>query len=171
MLDLTLQNLFDCTQFPNDPEVAVNKSELVEAVASAAGLERRQAETAVSAVLDTVMGQVKSGDKVSLFGFGTFQSKDRPARTARNPQTGAAVKVAASKAVKFTPAQAFKTALNTKGGAKKAAGKKAAPAKAAAGAKKAPAKAAASKAPAKKAAAGGAKKTTAAKATKSAKKR
>ncbi len=146
----------------------MNKSELVEAVASAAGLERRQAETAVSAVLDTVMAQVKSGDKVSLFGFGTFTSKDRPARTARNPQTGAAVKVAASKAVKFTPAQAFKTSLNTKGGAKKAAGKKAAPAKAAGKAAKAPAKAA-SKTATKKVAAPA--KKTAAKATKSAKKR
>ena len=167
MLDLGRQNLFDCTQFPKSSEVAVNKSELVEAVASAAGLEKRQAETAVSTVLDTVMSEVKSGNKVSLFGFGTFTSKDRPARTARNPQTGAAVKVAASKAVKFTPAQAFKTSLNTRGGAKKAAGKKAAPAKAAGRTTKAPAKAAA-KTTAKKATT--AKKTTA-KATKTARKR
>jgi DNA-binding protein HU-beta len=161
MLDLRPQNLFDCTHFPNIMEVAVNKSELVEAVAGAAGIERRQADAAVDAVLDTLVSEVRSGNKVSLFGFGTFQSKDRPARTARNPQTGAAVKVAASKAVKFTPAQAFKTALNTRGGAKKAAGKKAAPAKSASKATKAPAKKAST-----------AKKSTgAAKATKSAKKR
>jgi len=143
-------------------EVAVNKSELVEAVAGAAGLERRQADAAVDAVLDTLVAEVRSGNKVSLFGFGTFQSKDRAARTARNPQTGAAVKVAASKAVKFTPAAAFKTALNTRGGAKKAAGKKAAPAKSASKATKA------TKAPAKKASTA---KKTASKATKSAKKR
>jgi len=138
----------------------VNKSELVEAVASAAGLERRQADAAVDAVLDTLVAEVRSGSKVSLFGFGTFQARQRAARKARNPQTGASVNVPASKAVKFTPAQAFKTAVNSKGGAKKAAAKKA-PAKSAAKATKAPAKKATT-----------AKKTTgAAKATKSAKKR
>jgi len=139
----------------------VNKSELVEAVASAAGLERRQADAAVDAVLDTLVSEVRAGDKVSLFGFGTFQTRQRAARKARNPQTGASVNVPAAKVVKFTPAQAFKTAVNTKGGAKKSTAKKAAPAKSAAKATKAPAKKATT-----------AKKTTgAAKATKSAKKR
>ena len=112
----------------------MNRSELVERVASAAGLERKQADAAVDAVLDAVMSETRSGNKVSLFGFGTFNPTSRAARTGRNPQTGAPVKIAASKSVRFAPASAFKQALNSKGGAKKAAatkaaGKKAAPAK------------------------------------------
>jgi len=81
---------------------------------------------------------------VSVFGFGKFSPKANAARTGRNPQTGASLKIAASKSVRFAPAQAFKTALN----AKKSAAKKATPAK------KAPAKTAAKKAaPAKTSAA------------------
>lgn len=123
----------------------MNKSELVDLVRDRAGLERRQAEAAVNAVLDAVMADIKSGNRVSLSGFGTFNPSDRAARTGRNPQTGEAVKIAASKSVRFTPATAFKQSLNP---AKKAAAKKAAPAKKAASAskastaKKAPAKAA-----------------------------
>lgn len=138
---------FIAENFPKLPqEVAVNKSELVDHVRDVAGLERRQAESAVNAVLDAVMGDIKSGNRVSLSGFGTFNPSDRAARTGRNPQTGEAVKIAASKSVRFTPATAFKQSLNPN--AKKAAGKKAAPAKKAASAskastaKKAPAKAA-----------------------------
>jgi nucleoid DNA-binding protein len=123
----------------------VNRSELVEAVAEAAGIERRQAESAVTAVLETLMSEVKSGNKVSLYGFGTFAPSQRAARTGRNPQTGEPVKIAASTGVRFAPATAFKQALNPKrGAAKKAAGKKAA-AKKAAPAKKGAAKKAAAK--------------------------
>ena len=112
----------------------MNRSELVERVASATGLERKQADAAVDAVLDAVMAETRAGNKVSLFGFGTFNPSSRAARTGRNPQTGAPVKIAASKSVRFSPSSAFKQALNSKGGAKKAApskaaGKKAAPAK------------------------------------------
>ena len=112
----------------------MNRSELVERVAAATGLERKQADAAVDAVLDAVMSETRAGNKVSLFGFGTFNPTARAARTGRNPQTGAPVKIAASKSVRFAPASAFKQALNSKGGTKKAAatkaaGKKAAPAK------------------------------------------
>src|SRR3954468_13322586 len=136
MLDLAAQNLFDDRHFPKRQEVAVNKSELVDQVIGSTGLEKRQAEAAVSSVIDAVIAQAKAGNRVSIFGFGTFTPTSRAARTGRNPQTGAPVKIAASKGVRFAPAQAFKTALNAKGGSKKAA----APAKKA-GAKKAPAKA------------------------------
>jgi DNA-binding protein HU-beta len=119
--------------------VAVNKSELVDEVARKVALEKSKAEAAVTAVIEAVIAQTRSGNKVSLFGFGTFNPTARAARVGRNPQTGAPVKIKASKSVRFAPASAFKVALNTKAGA----AKKAAPAKKASTAKKA--------APAKKA--------------------
>jgi nucleoid DNA-binding protein len=132
--------------------VAVNKSELIEAVATTAGLDKKQAEVAVGAFVDSVMTKTKSGEPVSIFGFGTFKPTARAARTGRNPQTGAAVKIAASKSVKFQPATAFKTVLNTRG-AKKAAtpAKKTVVKKAAPPAKKVTATAKKTTAPAKKA--------------------
>ncbi len=108
----------------------MNKSELVEAVAGAAGLEKRQAEAAVGAFVDSVVAKTKAGEQVSIFGFGTFKPTARAARKGRNPQTGAAVKIAASKGVKFQPATAFKGVLNTRGAAKKTVtAKKATPAR------------------------------------------
>jgi DNA-binding protein HU-beta len=144
--------------------VAVNRTELVESVAGKASLDRRQSEAAVNAVADAVIAEIRAGNKVSIFGFGTFSPTARAARMGRNPQTGAPVRIAASKGVRFAPASAFKDVL--KKGGKAAGGKKAAPAKKAGAAKKASAK----KAPAKKAAASG-KKAAAKKAAKSAKKR
>lgn len=114
-------------------EVAVNKSELVDHVRDAAGLDRRTAESAVNSLLDAVMADIRAGNKVSISGFGIFNPTARAARMGRNPQTGAPVKIAASKGVRFAPAQAFKNDLNSGGGkkatAKKAAAKKATPAK------------------------------------------
>jgi DNA-binding protein HU-beta len=120
----------------------MNKSELIEAVAGAAGLEKRQAEAAIGAFVESVVTKTKSGEAVSIFGFGTFKPTARAARKGRNPQTGAPVKIAASKGVKFQPATAFKTVLNTRGAAKKAAAKKAVPAVKKTATKAAPAKAA-----------------------------
>ncbi|CAA9266372.1 MAG: Putative DNA-binding protein HU-beta (ACLAME 290) [uncultured Acidimicrobiales bacterium] len=129
----------------------MNKAELIDHVASATGTGRKEAEGAVEAVLDGIVDTVKKGEDVSVFGFGKFSPKANAARTGRNPQTGASIRIAASKSVKFAPAQAFKTALNTK----KSAAKKAAPAKKTAAKKAAPAKKSAAKkaAPAKKTAA------------------
>jgi DNA-binding protein HU-beta len=118
--------------------VAVNKGELVEAIASRSGLDKRQAEGALNAFVDAVMDAVKGGERVAILGFGSFNPKSRSARTGRNPQTGAPVKIAASKSVGFAPGAAFKTTLNSKGGTKKAA-----PARKSAAASKAPAKKAA----------------------------
>jgi DNA-binding protein HU-beta len=132
-----LKTSFIAWNFPERQEVAVNRSELVESVREQAGLENRQADGAVKALIETVIAQIRSGQKVSVFGFGTFNPTSRAARTGRNPQTGAPVKIAASKSVRFAPAAAFKTALNAKAGAKKAApAKKTAPAKKATAAKK-----------------------------------
>ena len=130
----------------------MNKAELVDAVREAAGLERRQAESAVEAMADAIVAAVKGGDRVSIPRFGTFNQTSRAARTGRNPQTGAPVKIAASKGVRFGPASAFKEALNAKGGAKKAAPAKKAGTKKAAPAKAAKSSSTSKKAPAKKAA-------------------
>jgi DNA-binding protein HU-beta len=121
MLDLPRQNIFDCRNFPGRQEVAVNKSELVESIAQRAGLDRRQAEAAVGAFVDTVMDATSAGERVAILGFGTFNPTSRAARTGRNPQTGAPVKIAASKGVRFAPGAQFKTALNARGAGKKAA--------------------------------------------------
>jgi DNA-binding protein HU-beta len=103
--------------------VAVNKGELVDQVATLGGLDKRTAENAVNAFTQAVMDATTAGDRVAILGFGTFNPTSRAARTGRNPQTGAPVKIAASKSVRFSPGSQFKSVLNTKGGAKKAAKK------------------------------------------------
>jgi DNA-binding protein HU-beta len=121
--------------------VAVNRTELAEAVALKTGLDKKRSESAVEAVTGSIIAEIKAGNRVSVFGFGSFEPRSRAARTARNPQTQAVVKVAASKSVAFKPAAAFKEALNSRG--KAAPAKKGAPAKkvAAKAVKKSPAKA------------------------------
>lgn len=145
MLDLAPQNLLYIRELPQPrQEVAVNRTELAEAVASKTGLDKKTSESAVEAVTGSIVSEIKSGNRVSIFGFGSFEPRARAARTARNPQTQQTVKVPASKTVAFKPASAFKQTLNTrgkaasakktasaaKGSAKKATAKKAAPAKA-----------------------------------------
>ena len=127
----------------------MNRSELVQHVAEQTGLNRTTADQAVDAFVEAVMSATKKGEKVQLFGFGTFTPTARAARMGRNPQTGDPVKIAASKGVRFAPASVFKSALNSKGGAKATAKK--ATAKKTSGAKKAgTARKAASKSTAKK---------------------
>jgi len=74
----------------------MNKSELIAAVAEGADLSKADADKAVAAVLDTISGALAQKDKVTLPGFGTFETRERSARTGRNPQTGEAIEVAAS---------------------------------------------------------------------------
>lgn len=108
----------------------MNKTELIEAVAGSAGLTKSDSEKAVNALIDIVENTVRGGDKVTIPGFGTFSVSDRKARTGRNPQTGEAIKIKASKAPKFTAGSGFKSAVNEKAKAKPAAkAVKAAPAK------------------------------------------
>src|SRR5687768_8260598 len=124
----------------------MNRSELVQHVAERAGLNRTTADQAVDAFVEAVMTATRKGDKVQLFGFGTFTPTARAARMGRNPQTGEPVKIAASKGVRFAPASVFKSALNGKGGASKATAKKSGSAKKAGSARKAAAKSTAKKA-------------------------
>lgn len=86
----------------------MNKTELVAAVAEKAALSKKDAEKAVSAVVDTITAALADGDKVQLVGFGTFEVRERAARECINPQTKAKVKVAASKVPAFKAGQALK---------------------------------------------------------------
>ena len=87
----------------------MNKSELVDAVIEKTGWSRREAEEALKAVLDTVTDAVASGERVTLPGFGTFEKRDRAARTARNPQTGEAIKVKKTSVPAFKAGSGFKS--------------------------------------------------------------
>jgi nucleoid DNA-binding protein len=110
-------------------EVFVNKTELLDAISVRAGLTRAQSEAALDAVVYEVTAGVRSGDAVRITGFGTFKLRERKARSGRNPQTGAAVKIKASKGIGFTAGTKLKTDLNSSGAlaapAKKAVAKKA----------------------------------------------
>jgi DNA-binding protein HU-beta len=90
----------------------MNKSQLADAAATKAGLDKKQMSTALDAVLESIQGALESGEKVSLTGFGTFEVRERAARTGRNPQTGEEMQVAASKAPAFKPGKGFKDAIN-----------------------------------------------------------
>lgn len=90
----------------------MNKGELIEAVAGTADLSRAEATKAVDAVLDNITRTLQSGGTVSLVGFGTFTVKSRAARTGRNPRTGEAIQIAASKVPGFKAGKALKDAVN-----------------------------------------------------------
>ncbi|MFF8194659.1 HU family DNA-binding protein [Streptomyces bobili] len=165
----------------------MNKAQLVEAIADKVG-GRQQAADAVDAVLDAIVRATVAGDRVSVTGFGSFEKVDRPARYARNPQTGERVRVKKTSVPRFRAGQGFKDLVSGSkklprggevavkkapkgsltGGAaatvKKAAAKKAAPAKRATAAAKKAAPAKKTTATAKKTT-GAAKKTTAKKST------
>jgi DNA-binding protein HU-beta len=88
----------------------MNKSQLVDALADRLG-DRRTAATAVDALLQIVVDTVRSGDSVSLAGFGVFESRARAARTGRNPRTGEAVEVPATTVPAFRPGTGFRNAV------------------------------------------------------------
>ena len=89
----------------------VNKTELVNSVAEAAGLSKKDASKAVDAVFDTIQDALAKGDKVQLIGFGNFEVRERAARKGRNPQTGDEIEIAASKVPAFKPGKALKDAV------------------------------------------------------------
>src|SRR4051812_16872614 len=106
--------IVECCEPPRRSELAtVTKPELIEAVANAASAERRQVETVLNAFFDQVRASAKSGDKIGWPGFGSFSVSERAARTGRNPRTGEAVKIKASKAMKFSSSSQLKDFLNT----------------------------------------------------------
>lgn len=90
----------------------MNKTELVAAIAAETGLSKKDAEAALKAFIDVTTKELKKGKKIQLVGFGTFEVVERAAREGRNPQTGKAMKIKASKAPKFKAGKALKDAVN-----------------------------------------------------------
>jgi DNA-binding protein HU-beta len=90
----------------------MNKAELIDAVASSADLSKSDATRAVDAVVDNITESLRKGDSVTLVGFGTFEVRERAARSGRNPQTGETIQIKASKAPAFKAGKAFKDAVN-----------------------------------------------------------
>lgn len=90
----------------------MNKADLVAAMAEKAGVSKKDAEASLKAFTDVVAEELKKGEKIQLVGFGTFEVSERSARTGRNPQTGAEMTIAASKAPKFKAGKALKDSLN-----------------------------------------------------------
>ena len=129
----------------------MNKSELIDALAGKLGVGKREAQASVDTLLDTITRAVVAGEKVAITGFGVFEKVERGARVARNPRTGATVRVKKTHIPKFRPGAELKSVVSGAKKLAKIAPAKAAPAKAAVK-KAAPAKAAPAKAAVKKAA-------------------
>ena len=97
----------------------MNKEELVQEVAKKAKVTQKEAVEVLNSFIETVQKSVSKGQKVTLVGFGTFEARKRAARTGRNPQTGAAIKIAAKTAPVFTAGKKFKDVVDGKVAAKK----------------------------------------------------
>ena len=90
----------------------MNKSDVVEAVASKTGLSKKDSEAAIEAVIDAITGALQKGDQVAFTGFGTFRVTRRAARKGINPATGASIDIAASNSPKFKAGKSLKEAVN-----------------------------------------------------------
>ncbi len=90
----------------------MNKSELIDAVASAADLTKADAGRAIDATVAAITDTLSNGDSLSLIGFGTFSISERAARTGRNPRTGETIQIKAAKLPKFKAGKALKDAVN-----------------------------------------------------------
>ena len=90
----------------------MTKVELIAAVANEANLTKKDAEAAVNGALNAITNALKEGDKVTLVGFGTFEVRERAARTGRNPQTKQEIKIAASKQPVFKAGKTLRESLN-----------------------------------------------------------
>jgi DNA-binding protein HU-beta len=89
----------------------MTKAELIDKMAKDADISKAAADKALNSFIDGIKKTLKKGSKVTMVGFGTFSVGKRAARTGRNPQTGAAIKIKASKAPKFKAGKAFKDAI------------------------------------------------------------
>ncbi|KWZ79482.1 DNA-binding protein HU-beta [Heyndrickxia coagulans] len=89
----------------------MNKTDLINAVAEATELSKKDTTKAVDAIFDTIQNALANGDKVQLIGFGNFEVRERAARKGRNPQTGEEIDIAASKVPAFKPGKALKDAV------------------------------------------------------------
>ncbi len=92
----------------------MNKEELVQEIAHKTSASQKQVSDMLNAMIDTVQTQVARGDKVTLVGFGTFESRKRSARTGRNPKTGAALQISAKTVPIFTAGKKFKDEVATR---------------------------------------------------------
>ena len=90
----------------------MNKTQLIDVVATKTGLTKKAAEAAVNAVNEAITEALKAGDKVQIIGFGTYEVKERAAREGRNPKTGETITIAASKHPAFTAGKALKDSVN-----------------------------------------------------------
>ena len=90
----------------------MNKTEFVAAIAEKAGLSKKDADKAVSALIETVTDALKNGDKIQLVGFGTFEVRERPERTGRNPRTKETITIPATKVPAFKAGQGFKATIS-----------------------------------------------------------
>jgi DNA-binding protein HU-beta len=86
----------------------MNRGELVDAIAAKAEVTKKDADTLIGAVLDTIMEAVAAGDKVTLVGFGSFEARERAAREGRNPQTGKTLQIPATTVPGFSAGKQFK---------------------------------------------------------------
>ena len=89
----------------------MNKAELIDAIVAKTEMSKKDADVALTAVVDAIKDALKAGDKVSLVGFGTFSVKERAARTGKNPSTGEAIEIAACKVPAFAAGKALKDAI------------------------------------------------------------
>ncbi len=101
----------DIIDYVNKKEVLMNKEELVKEVAKKAKVSQKAAADVIAATLETVTKTVSKGQKVTLVGFGTFEPRKRAARSGRNPQTGATIKIAAKTVPAFSAGKKFKEAV------------------------------------------------------------
>lgn len=90
----------------------MKKTELIAAIAEQSGLSKKDAEKALSATIDTIVKAVAEGDKIQLTGFGTFEQRQRNARTGVDPRTGNSIEIPASKVPAFKAGKAFKDVVN-----------------------------------------------------------
>ena len=97
----------------------MNKEELVQEISKKAKVTQKDAAEVLNAIMSTIEKTVAKGKKVTLVGFGTFEARKRAARTGRNPQTGAAIKIAAKTAPVFTAGKKFKDVVDGKVAVKK----------------------------------------------------
>ena len=90
----------------------MNKTQLIEAVVAKTGMKKKDADAAIAATFASIMEALTKNDKVQVSGFGSFDTKQRAARTGRNPHTGAEIKIAAYKCASYSPSKALKDAIN-----------------------------------------------------------
>jgi DNA-binding protein HU-beta len=89
----------------------MNKAQLINAIAAKCNLPKKDIDAVVNATFDTIIDTMKAGEKVQIVGFGRFEVRERPARTGRNPMTGEAIDIAASRSAAFKAGNALKEAL------------------------------------------------------------